>query len=86
MPFRRSDLDLNIFTIDITKITEPFTKSPQGFLQAIADKHANASHPFGLLRSCPERPRRRRALPSMRDEIAAFSNTVQCLPCFRQKG
>ncbi|MGC1234839.1 MAG: hypothetical protein WA838_09280, partial [Xanthobacteraceae bacterium] len=51
----RSDLDLDILALDITKITECLAKWPHGFW-ATDKKYADAVHTLALLRVRGERP------------------------------
>src|SRR6476646_5243090 len=69
LAFRRSDFHLDIFPLDIAKITKSLTKWPQGF-QATDDKDADAPHRSRLLRARRNRPRRRRTAKH-RDKLAA---------------
>ena len=56
---RRSDLELDIFPLDIAKVVERLAKRPQG-LRASDEKEADAPHPL-LLCARRERQYRRTA-------------------------
>jgi hypothetical protein len=74
---RRSDVNLDIFALDITKITKCLTKWSQGF-EVSDDKDADASHPVYLLRPRSQRPRRSRAAEK-RDELAATDESCHLI-------
>ena len=65
---RRSDVDLDIFPLDIAEIAERLAKRPQR-LWATDEKDADVPHPLALLRPRRERPGCRRAT-EQRDELA----------------
>ena len=58
MAFRRSDFDLDIFPLEIAKITEPLTKWPHGFRATTQRTPTRRIGPG--LRASRELPRRRR--------------------------
>ena len=59
LALRRSDFNLDILPLGITKITEGLAKWAHGFW-ATDEKHADARHLCRLLRARPKRPRRHR--------------------------
>jgi hypothetical protein len=56
LALRRSDLDLNIPSLNKTKIAQRFAKRPHGF-RTTHEKYADPPQPLALLRTCRERPR-----------------------------
>jgi hypothetical protein len=67
LALRRSDLDLDVPPLEITKVAKCLAKRPQGFW-ANGQKEADAPHSLALLRTYRERPSRRAAEKS--DDIA----------------
>ena len=66
LALRRSDLELNIFPLDIAKVGQRLAKRPQG-LRATDEKEADAPHPLLL---CARRERPYRRTTDYRDELA----------------
>jgi hypothetical protein len=67
LPLRRSDLDLYVLSLDISKLAERLAKRSQQFWPT-DEKEADAPHSLALLRVPGKRPRRRST--EKRDELA----------------